>query len=313
MPAVSRLVSAAEIDVAVRQLRAGRLVAFPTETVYGLGADASKPEAVSRIFAAKGRPATHPVIVHLGDPKQLDEWAIDIPRAARALVTAFWPGPLTLVLLRAAHVSDLVTGGQATVGLRCPSHSVARALLAAFGGALAAPSANRYGHISPTRAQHVRDEFPSEDIVILDGGDTPLGIESTIVGFDNGQPCILRPGSISAAQIASIAGAPVVAASRGGPRVPGSVARHYAPRTPTELVPPALLTARVAQLQNQGLSVAVLDCADRSEAGAEAYAQQLYARLRALDASGAARILIEAVPETPAWAAVRDRASRAAS
>ncbi len=199
---------------AVELLRAGELVAFPTETVYGLGADASNPDAVQRIFTAKGRPANHPVIVHLAHGSQLHEWARDIPEVAWRLIEQFWPGPLTLILKRASSVPDVVTGGQDTVGVRCPAHPVAHALLQAFlaaggSGALAAPSANRFGRISPTRAQHVADEFGHSVPMIIDGGECEVGIESTILDLSRAYPVILRPGHISAREIERVTGVPV--------------------------------------------------------------------------------------------------------
>lgn len=301
-----------DIDGAVARLRDGGLVAFPTETVYGLGADATNDNAVRRLFSVKGRPADHPVIVHIADIAQLDAWARDVPTTARTLARHFWPGPLTLILPRRPGVSLLVTGGQDSVGLRCPSHPVARALLGAFGGALAAPSANRYGHVSPTNAQHVRAEFPGRELMILDGGDCPLGIESTIVAFDGDRPRVLRPGSIADEDIAAAAGLALAVDMTLLPRVPGSVARHYSPLTPAELVAPGQLEQRAAQLRARGLTVATLPCADRRDAAAAEYARQLYARLRELDSRAAARILIEAVPHGAAWLAIRDRLRRAA-
>ncbi len=319
--------ASAQIQRAVQLLRAGALVAFPTETVYGLGADACSEVAVRAIFAAKGRPLDHPVIVHVLDASALDRWAHDIPPAARALARAFWPGPLTLILPRSALAGDWITGGQNTVGLRSPAHAVARALLAAFGGELAAPSANLYGRISATRAQHVREDLGSAVAMVLDGGASPLGIESTIVGFVDGRPQVLRPGSIGETQIIAIAGPLAHAASRDldVPRVPGSTARHYAPRTTTTLVAHAALPARLTELAKAGQRVGVLARTampsdvpgmpgllwiDAGEHVAD-YARALYAALRELDQSGLDRIVVEAVPETLEWAAVRDRLSRA--
>src|SRR5262245_53809293 len=190
-----------DIEHAASILGAGGLVAFPTETVYGLGADAANPEAVAKIFQAKGRPSTHPVIVHLADARQLANWARDIPEAAHRLARAFWPGPLTLVLARARNVSDVVTGGQDTVALRVPSHPVAQRLLGRFGGGIAAPSANRYGRVSATTAEHVRREFGTAVGCVLDGGAARIGIESTIVDLSRGRPALLRPGWITAEEI----------------------------------------------------------------------------------------------------------------
>lgn len=309
-----------QLAEAVEALRRGELVGLPTETVYGLAADAANPEAVRRIFALKGRPANHPLIVHLGEAAQIDAWARDIPPAARRLAQRFWPGPLTLILRRARGVHDAVTGGQDTVGLRVPAHPVALALLKAFGGALAAPSANRFGHVSPTTAQHVREEFGEALPVVLDGGPCPVGIESTIVDLSSGTPRVLRPGRIGVDQLEGALGirleAGAVAAS---PRVSGSHDSHYAPRTPAELVAGEALAARCAALAREGEVVRVIALgplpADAQGLGLPAqpteYARHLYAALRAMDTEGADRILVQAPPEGEAWAAVRDRLRRA--
>src|SRR6202046_3148356 len=195
-----------EIETAVQALRDGELVAFPTETVYGLGANAQNPAAVRKIFAAKGRPVDHPVIVHLDSPRFLHRWVREVPEAANKLAERFWPGPLTMVLPRAANVHDVVTGGQDTVAIRVPSHPMAQQLLTAFGGGIAAPSANRYGHLSPTRAEHVREEFGAEVRVVLDGGDCRLGLESTIVACLEGKVQLLRPGAITLSELERVVG-----------------------------------------------------------------------------------------------------------
>ena len=303
-------------------LRRGGLVAFPTETVYGLGADAENPDAVARIFAAKGRPATHPVIVHIGHTDLLEHWAADIPPSAWLLAKHFWPGPLTLILKRNARVLNAVTGGQDTVGLRMPDHPVALALLSAFGGGVAAPSANRYGRISPTTAQHVRDELGEAVDGILDGGSCRVGIESTILDLSGAHPQLLRPGAISAAEIESVLGQPLAQTSRNAPRVPGALSSHYAPQTPLILVAAHDLQAEVERYLKKGERVAVLA---RATATALAncvwqtmpsdpsdYAHELYARLREIDALHADRLLVEAPPREAAWLAVRDRLARAA-
>jgi L-threonylcarbamoyladenylate synthase len=316
--------SQADLDEAVGALRAGGLVAFPTETVYGLGADASNAQAVREVFALKGRPANHPLIVHLHDAAQLDDWAREVTPAARRLAAAFWPGPLTLVLPRSPRVPDAVTGGQDTVALRVPSHPVARALLAGFGGGIAAPSANRYGRVSATCAAHVREEFGSALPLVLDGGDSDVGLESAIVSCAEDLPRLLRPGAITPAQLRAVAGALVVGAAGGSPRVPGSTRSHYAPRTPVVLVDDAALEAEVASDIATGRPPAVLArrpappsvaAATWIDAGAdvEAYAHALYANLRVLDKAGAPRLLVQAVPPDEAWDAVRDRLSRAAA
>ena len=213
-------------------------MAFPTETVYGLGADASNPAAMKKIFAAKGRPADHPVIVHIADMSDLKHWAAEVPRAAWLLAEKFWPGPLTMVLKRAPQVSDLITGGQDTVGLRVPAHPVAQHLLKAFGGGIAAPSANKFGRLSPTTAEHVREELGEAVDMVLDGGPCEVGIESTIVDLTRETPAILRPGRMSAQQIADALLAQLGEPAGDRPRVPGSLASHYAPRAPLKIVHP---------------------------------------------------------------------------
>ena len=309
-------------------LKAGGLVAFPTETVYGLGALAESPAAVRAIFAAKGRPPDHPVIVHVADATALDDWAIDIPPAARRLASAFWPGPLTLVLKRSRRAHDLIAGGQPTVGLRCPAHPWARALLAATGAAVAAPSANSFGHLSPTTAQHVRDDLgqkPAGKIdLILDGGPCPVGIESTIVDLSEGGPRLLRPGAITRAQLEQVLGVPVPDAGRAAPRTSGRLASHYAPRTRLELVDADQLAARVAALRGERLALLAPPLAalptgsdhvllhEAAPANAEDYGRRLYAALHRLDAAGADRILVVRPPAGPDWLAVHDRLRRAA-
>ena len=312
----------AAIRDAARDLREGRLVAFPTETVYGLGADAANPAAVRRIFEVKGRPADHPVIVHVADATAIDGWTSDVPRPARALADAFWPGPLTLVLPRAAHVDDTITGGQDSVGVRVPSHPVARALLSAFGGGVAAPSANRFGHVSPTTAAHVAADLRDAPAVILDGGACDVGIESTIVAFRGDVALLLRPGAIGMAALAHVLGRRPLTVDPGAPRASGTLAAHYAPRTPASLVAPDMLRAELDQLLARDEAVAVLartlappEDFDGAWIGAAhdatGYAHGLYAHLRALDAANADALLIEDVPDEPAWLAVRDRLARA--
>ena len=311
-----------EIQDAATILRRGGLVAFPTETVYGLGADAANPDAVAGIFAAKGRPADHPVIVHIARVEQLADWATDIPPVAYALAQQFWPGPLTLILKRHPQVSDAVTGGQDTIGLRIPGHPIALALLAAFGGGIAAPSANRFGRISPTTAAHVREELGDTVDCILDGGPCQVGIESTILDLSAGHARVLRPGGISASALETVLGSALRAASGTTPRVPGALESHYAPRTPLRLIRAEDLNAVVSAHLQQGERVAVLArsavnpghaCTWQTmPASAEAYARELYARLRALDALQADYIVIEAPPAEPSWLAVADRLQRAA-
>jgi L-threonylcarbamoyladenylate synthase len=312
----------AAIASAAERLRAGELVAFPTETVYGLGADASNPLAVRRIFAAKGRPADHPLIVHLPDVSAVPRWAREFPTAARALADAFWPGPLTLILPRTVEVSDFVTGGEDSVGLRVPSHPVARALLAAFGEGVAAPSANRFGRISPTTAAHVADDLGDAVSLILDGGASEVGIESTIIAFVAGKPVLLRPGGIANADIEHVLQQRLRLPDATAPRAPGTLATHYAPRTAATLLAPDALRAEIVQLEDRDEDVAVLartvgrpgdfdDAWLQAPADPVAYAHDLYANLRRLDAANADVILIEAVPDTDDWLAVRDRLMRA--
>lgn len=311
----------AHIGQAVEILRAGGLVAFPTETVYGLGADAMNPEAVRRIFAAKGRPADHPVIVHVLDAAQLTQWTRVVPPAAVVLANRFWPGPLTLILPRAASVPDIVTGGQDTVGIRVPSHPVARALLAAFGGGIAAPSANRFGRLSPTCAADVRAELGAEVSLVLEGGASEIGIESAIVDCSGLEPTLLRPGMIGAEAIAAALGRPLGAATAASPRVSGMLKSHYAPVTPVSILDAGELLRTAC---GPGARVAVLafrpapDGADATswiEASVEpsSYARELYGRLRRLDGMGCRQLLVESVPETPPWAAIRDRLARSSA
>jgi L-threonylcarbamoyladenylate synthase len=316
------------IALAAKALRDGRLVAFPTETVYGLGADADNPDAVRAIFAAKGRPADHPLIVHVRDAGAIAGWAREVPESAQKLARALWPGPLTLILPRAPHVHDVVTGGQATVGLRVPAHPVAQALLAAFsalgGRGIAAPSANRFGHVSPTTAAHVADDLADRVGTILDGSSCSVGIESTIVAFPGGEPMLLRPGILGADAIARVLGRAPRSADATAPRASGTLASHYAPRTIARLVPAAALVAEIRQHEARDESCVVLARTRGRPEGfegqwldaprdPEGYARRLYASLRELDAADADVIVIEEPPEEAAWVAVRDRLARATS
>lgn len=306
------------IRAAARLLEAGRLVGMPTETVYGLAADAGNPDAVAAIFAAKGRPSNHPVIVHVARDADLSRWAAEVPVEAQQLIAAFWPGPLTLILKRAPQVPAAVTGGQDSVGVRCPSHPVAQALLAEFHGGqggLAAPSANRFGRVSPTSAQHVIDEFGAPGMgplaAVLDGGQSDVGIESTIVDLtrlDSVGPALLRPGGVGAQQIEAVLGRPLAQPDRVAPRVSGSLDAHYAPATPVALVADSDLGRIASALQAKGRRVATLRC----DGDAAAYAHALYAKLRALDCEGADLILVEQPPQDAAWQGVNDRLRRAA-
>jgi L-threonylcarbamoyladenylate synthase len=307
-----------EITHAAAVLKRGGLVAFPTETVYGLGADASSPEAIARLYAVKGRPIDHPVIVHFAEAGRAFNWAREVPEVARKLAEQFWPGPLTLILKRAMRVGDYVTGGQDTVGLRVPHHALAHELLTAFGGGLAAPSANRFGRVSPTSAEHVREDLGSDVDLVLDGGPCGIGIESTVVDLSRGKPVVLRPGGLSAASIQSVLGAPLEAPDAEAPRVSGSLSSHYAPRTPARLVTSAALNSEIARFGNTAAVLAFrppderVDFWLRMPVDPAAYAQRLYASLRELDATGAAIILIEEPPNKLEWQAVLDRLHRAA-
>ena len=311
----------ASINEAAAVLRRGGLVAFPTETVYGLGADASNPTALARLYAVKGRPLNHPVIVHLGDSAQLSRWVREIPRHAAALAERFWPGPLTLVLRRANKVGDELTGGQDTIGVRVPGHPVALQLLREFGGGVAAPSANRFGRISPTTARHVRDDLGSDVDLILDGGACEIGIESTIVDLSRGAPVLLRPGRVGAADIADALGVTPMAPDSAAPRAPGALESHYAPRRPLRLMHPTQWNPapRGDPPRKAVMSFQARPEGDASLAWIEApsdperYGHDLYANLRALDACECDVILVEAPPDSAEWSAVRDRLMRARS
>lgn len=323
-----------DIQRATELLRAGELVAFPTETVYGLGADASNPAAVAKIFAAKGRPADHPLIVHIPDATHLERWARDIPEEARALAEKFWPGALTLILRRQPGVPDAVTGGQDTVGLRVPNHPLALELLKAFGGAngggLAAPSANRFGKISPTTAQHVRNDLGDTVPLVLDGGPCTVGIESTIVDLTGKRAIVLRPGMLSAIDIGRVLGRvpmspddPLAPPDLVKQRASGTLEAHYAPRTPLTLMPDDSLpiALRNAIVQKERVAVLATHPAPFAMPGVlwhvapadpAGFAHELYARLRELDALGCDRIYVQK-PMGQAWQAILDRLQRAAA
>lgn len=326
--AVIDLETHTQVEAAARLLRAGGVVAFPTETVYGLGGDASNPEAVRRIFAIKGRPADHPLIVHIAHAAQLDHWAREVPDQARCLAERFWPGPLTLILPRCAHVPDVVTGGQDSVGLRVPDHPLALELLRAVGPeqGLAAPSANRFGRVSPTRAQHVREELGEAVDMVLDGGPCRVGLESTIVSFIGGRPLLLRPGGIPVGALEAEIGMKIVPddPQRPSVRASGGLPSHYAPATPFEVWPGAALWRRAQALAGQGMRVAVLGWSAAPTAAdgacllhfsmpsqAPDYGHALYDTLRRADAAGFDRLLAEAPPKEEAWGAVLDRLRRA--
>lgn len=323
--------SDADYQRAVDLLVAGELVAIPTETVYGLGADAANPAAVGKIFAAKGRPADHPLIVHVAGHDAVGHWAEQVPDFAWELMEAFWPGPLTLILKKQPWVPDAVTGGQATVGLRVPGHPVALELLRRFAAVrgdhagIAAPSANRFGRISPTTAAHVAEELGERVPLILDGGPCPVGIESTIIDCSRGQPVVLRPGHISPAHLAAVLGQPPrIETSQGAPRVSGSLEAHYAPSTPLRLVAGERLLDFLNAQRHRGGHCAVLSPNQPPQAGMPhawrllpadpvGYAHDLYAALRDMDHAGVDLIVVEALPAGAEWAAVADRLRRAAA
>jgi L-threonylcarbamoyladenylate synthase len=321
------------LNEALDVLRGGGVVAIPTETVYGLGADAENPTAVRRIFAIKGRPANHPLIVHIAGVDRLADWSPQPSAAAMALAERFWPGPLTLVLPRANRVPDAVTGGQDTVALRAPAHPLTRRLLERFGGGIAAPSANRFGRISPTTAQHVRDDLGAAVDLVLDGGPCRIGLESTIVALVGPRPRLLRPGAIGPEALNEVIGEVISDAREPPPeharaadaaiRTPGALAAHYAPRAPLELVPAEALAGRVRALLDHGERPACLGRGERPSLPADlpfallpgdvaGYGAGLYAALRALDAARPDRILLVAPPADPDWLAVNDRLHRAA-
>lgn len=329
MPALP-LVSAAQ---AADLLAQGQIVAIPTETVYGLAADAQNPQAVAQIFATKGRPADHPLIVHIASAAQAGVFAHDIPAFATALMEKFWPGPLTLILPRRPEVAAAAAGGQASVGLRVPAHPQALALLQACAErgvhGLAAPSANRFGKVSPTSAAHVTDEFGTS-VPVLDGGDCAVGIESTIVDCSRGAPIVLRPGQISTADLnAALAplGWPLqdaASAQQAAPKASGTLEAHYAPRAKVRLMDAAMLQTALDVLGADAQGIATYSRSIlRTPAAAvirrhmppdaAAAAHELFAVLRALDALGVALIWVESPPDTPDWDGVRDRLQRAAA
>ncbi len=296
---------------AVEILRKGGLVAFPTETVYGLGADAANPRALAHLFAVKGRPTDHPVIVHVARAAQLDELGRDVSDVAHTFADAFWPGPLTIVVRRdVERVAPEATGGRDTVGIRVPDHPVALALLDGFGGGVAAPSANRFGRVSPTTAQHVRDDLGDDVDFVLDGGPSAVGVESTIVDVSGPEPLILRVGGIGAEQLAEVNGCALAYRTDGAIAAPGTLASHYAPNARVELLEARMLEIRAAQLRADGLSVGIL----AAPADVDDYARVLYQRLRALDRRGVDVILAVAPTDGAGiGAAVADRLRRAAA
>ncbi|MDP1639144.1 MAG: L-threonylcarbamoyladenylate synthase [Candidatus Nitrotoga sp.] len=317
-----------EIQAAAALLRAGETVVFPTETVYGLGADASNPLAVRKIFQIKNRPDYHPLIVHIAAASQLSTWAREIPDAAWRLAEAFWPGPLTLILQRSSQVPNEVTGGQDTVGLRVPDHPAATALLHVFGGGIAAPSANRFGQVSPTTAQHVHDKLGSKVGMILDGGPCRIGVESTIISLTHGEATLLRPGGLPVEAIEYTLNQKISLAQSVASkllRAPGMLDSHYAPTTPIEIYPADELWDRVYQLANLGHKIAVLNLSANNDVShivgitslqmpllADEYGRELYATLHRIDHASFDHILAEAPPAQQEWIAINDRMRRAA-
>ena len=320
------------ILAAARRIQAGGLVGFPTETVYGLGADASSDEAVAGIFAAKGRPADHPLIVHVADVRQVNDYASSVPPFAARLMQAFWPGPLTVILPRREGVALAAAGGQNSIGLRCPAHPVALAFLKAClesgVSGVAGPSANRFGRVSPTTAPHVAQEF-GDALLVLDGGACEVGIESSIVDCTRGRPVLLRPGILTRDQLAAVCGEPVLdqhdwPAAGSAPRASGTLEAHYAPNAKVRLMDASaiqtaldLLGADAAPMAVYARSALRITAPEvryrRMPDDAAATAQQLFAVLRDFDALGARLIWIENPPATPEWEGVRDRLGRAAA
>lgn len=314
----------AAIELAADLLRQGKLVAFPTETVYGLGADAKNPEAVKRIFAAKGRPAYHPLIVHIPDSAALEDWAIEIPGIAWKLAEHFWPGPLTIVLKKQPDVPMEVTGGQNTVALRVPAHPVALDLLKAFGGGIAAPSANRFCRISPTQASHVEEELGDKVDMILDGGACQVGLESTIVDLSGVKPRLLRPGQISKGEIEEVIKAELELSHNSSIRAPGMMDVHYAPITQTVLCATGQLKNIYQHYLKLNQKVGIATYTGEFEEhndnyvipmpkDAHDYGRDLYGALRNLDHSDVDIILVERPPQTEDWRAVNDRLNKASS
>ncbi len=318
------------IATAVRALQAGELLGLPTETVYGLAADADRDAAVAGIFAAKGRPADHPLIVHVADAAGVGHFAASVPDFSQRLIDAFWPGPLTLILPRRHGVGAAAAGGQNTIGLRCPAHPVAQALLHACAAqglhGLAAPSANAFGRVSPTTAAHVQAEF-GDSLLVLDGGACDVGIESTIVDCTRGAPVLLRPGGISRAQVEAACGQRLRAKDElaaPDPRASGTLQAHYAPSAPVRLMDARALQTALDLLGADAAHIAIWSrvilktrsggiLRRRMPDDATATAQQLFAVLRDFDAWGARLIWIETPPDTPEWEGVRDRLQRAAA
>lgn len=316
-----------DLETVAQKLREGGLVAFPTETVYGLGADAENERAIARLFAVKGRPRHHPLIVHLASASELPRWAVRIPESAHRLAEACWPGPLTLLLEKSARVPDATTGGLPSVGLRVPAHPLALELLRRFGGGIAAPSANRFGRVSPTRAEHVLSDLGDDIDALLDGGECQIGLESTIVDLTRPTPVVLRPGGITLERIESLLGMSVERVVPADARAPGLLSSHYAPEARVEVVPASALAQRAAVLASQGERVAILlsHHDDRVVLGSlegvtlldlgpsdESAAQRLYGALRLADAQKATVVLASPPAAAGLGSALADRLHKAA-
>jgi L-threonylcarbamoyladenylate synthase len=318
---------AAAIHAAAQHLANGELVAFATETVYGLGARADDVDAVARIYAAKGRPAAHPLIVHVADERSVMHFAAEVSPSARRLMAAFWPGPLTLIVPRRSGMATAAAGGQDSIGLRLPAHPVALALLRAAAAlgvpGVAAPSANRFGRVSPTLAHHVQQEF-GPALWVLDGGPSEVGIESTIVDCTRAAPALLRPGQLGRAAIEAVLGQPLAAPDATSPRASGTLASHYAPAAPVRLFD-SVAWRHLAEPAGHkpGTVVGVYSRVAlepgpawrhrRMPADAAAVAHELFAVLRDFDAAGVAAIWVERPPPGAPWDGVRDRLQRAAA
>ncbi|MEZ5557962.1 MAG: L-threonylcarbamoyladenylate synthase [Pseudomonadales bacterium] len=306
-----------DVTAAVARLRDGGLVAIPTETVYGLAAEAANPAAVAAVYALKGRPATNPLIVHVADPAWLYDFARDVPALALRLIERFWPGPLTLVLPARDEVPRAITANQDSVALRQPAHPLCLAVLRGLGSALVAPSANRFMSISPTTAAHVAHQFAGEDLLILDGGPCTVGLESTIVSVLPGHaPTLLRPGMLDVQSLEAVAGTAIVRHGQADVRAPGQHRRHYAPRTPTQLFD----EAQAADTRNPRVGwifcaapFAVAGPALALGSEPDGYARRLYDALYQLDAADLDLLLIQRPPARDAWRAVTDRLQRAAT
>jgi len=307
VPGIADAVEEILAERAAGVLREGGLVAFPTETVYGLGADAENESAVRRIFRVKGRPSGHPLIVHLPDAGALGLWAGAVPAHAGALAERFWPGPLTLIVKRGARVSPVVTGRQDTVALRVPGHPLALGMLRKFGGGVAAPSANRFGKVSPTTADHVAADLGGDVDLIVDGGPCAVGVESTIVDLSSDRPAILRPGAVTREAVEEAIGESVAAPGQSAVRAPGRMESHYAPRAKVVLAAPEEVERKAGELRGQGLNVVVLDLPKSVEVAA----RHLYALLRDADARGADAVVVAAPPESGLGLAILDRLRKA--